>query len=97
MHAMLNSVGRFIGKAQTALSSVLVGAILITIGYQVDSVTDTYTGELSTIPDMLNSFIVICGLLPAILCIISLFILRFYPIDNQVRDEMNAALEAMKQ
>ena len=96
MHGLTNAVGRFIGKAQTALSSVIVGGILVSIGYQVDSVTDTYLGELSAIPGMLHSFIVVCGLVPAALCLISLLIFRFYPITHQVRAEMNAALEKMK-
>ena len=97
VHALINSIGRFIGKAQTAVSSILVGSVLVAVGYRVDSVTDTYIGELSAIPDMLNSFIIICGLIPAVLCLISLFILRFYPIDSQVREKMNAALREMKE
>ncbi len=96
MHGMCHAVNRFIGKAQTALSSALVGGILIAVGYQVDSVTDTFIGELSAIPQMLNSFILISGLAPAILCIISLFIMRFYPIDDKLRAEINAKIEKMK-
>ena len=97
MHAMLGATGKFISKAQTALSSALVGSVLIAIGYQVDSVTDTFTGDLSTIPGMLRWFIVICGLIPAILSLISLFILRYYPITNEVRVKMSEAIQAMKQ
>jgi len=97
MHGIINSIGRFIGKAQTALSAALVGGVLIAIGYQVDSVTDTFLGDLSTIPQMLNSFIIISGLVPAILCIISLFILKFYPIDENLRREMNEAINNMKE
>ncbi len=96
MHAIMNSTGRFIGKAQTALSSALVGAVLIAIGYQVNSVTDTFTGDLNTIPTMLRWFIVICGLLPAVFSLIALFILRYYPITNAVRAEMNEAINRMK-
>jgi Na+/melibiose symporter-like transporter len=96
MHGIVNSVGRFIAKAQTALSSALVGAILIGIGYQVDSVTDTFLGDLSAIPVMLRWFIVVCGLLPAIFSAIALYILRYYPITNEVRTEMNQAIAAMK-
>lgn len=97
MHGIVNSAGRFIGKAQTALSSALVGAVLITIGYQVDSVTDTFTGDLTAIPNMLRWFIIICGLLPAILSLIALFILRYYPITNEVRARMNEAINRMKE
>ncbi len=97
MHGIVNSVGRFIGKAQTALSAALVGGVLIAIGYQVDSVTDTFIGELSTIPQMLNSFIIISGLIPAVLCAISLFILRLYPINEELREKMNVAISKMKE
>ncbi len=97
MHGMSNAFGAFIRKAQTALSSALVGAVLIAIGYQVDSVTDAFVGELSAIPRMLRSFIVISGLVPAVLCVISLVLLRFYPITNEVRDKMNAAINKLKE
>lgn len=97
MHGIVNSVSRFIGKAQTALSSALIGVVLIAIGYQVNSVTDTFTGDLSAIPGMLRSFIIICGLLPAIVSLIALFILRYYPITNAVRAEMNEAISKMKE
>ncbi|NLG97175.1 MAG: hypothetical protein GX491_07435 [Chloroflexi bacterium] len=97
MHGIVNSVSRFISKAQTALSSALIGAVLIAIGYQVDSVTDTFVGDLSTIPSMLRSFIIICGLLPAVFSLIALFILRYYPITNEVREKMNQAINRMKE
>lgn len=96
MHAMLGAAGKFISKAQTALSSALVGAVLIGIGYQVDSVTDTFIGDLTAIPNMLRWFIIICGLIPAILSLISLFILRYYPITNEMRAKMSEAIHAMK-
>lgn len=97
MHGMIHAVGRFIAKAQTALSGALIGGILIAIGYQVDSVTDTYIGELSAIPGMLISFIIVCGLLPAVVSLIAVFILRKYPITSEVRDEMNAVINKMKE
>lgn len=96
MHAMLGASGAFISKAQTALSSAMVGAVLIGIGYQVDSVTDTFIGDLGAIPDMLRWFIIICGLIPAILSLISLFILRFYPITQEMRAEMTQKINEMK-
>jgi len=73
-----------------------VGAVLIGIGYQVDSVTDTFIGDLTAIPNMLRWFIIICGLIPAILSLISLFILRYYPITNELRAKMSEAIHAMK-
>ena len=60
-------VGSFIVKAQAALSAAIIGAVIMAIGYNVDPVTSEYMGELSQIPTMLNWFIVIMGLVPAIL------------------------------
>jgi Na+/melibiose symporter-like transporter len=97
MHGIVNSVSRFIGKAQTALSPALIGGILIATGYQVDSVTDTFTGNLSAIPNMLRSFIIVCGLLPAIFSLIALIILHFYPITENLRSEMNLTINKMKE
>ena len=91
--ALSGVVSKFLEKAQTALSSALVGAILIAIGYNVDSVTGDYAGDIANIPTMLNWFIVVMGLVPCILGIIAFVIYRFYPIDNEVRAEMRAYLE----
>ncbi len=91
--ALSGVVSKFLEKAQTALSSALVGAILIAIGYNVDSVTGDYAGDIANIPTMLNWFIVVMGLVPCILGIIAFVIYRFYPIDNEVRAEMRTYLE----
>ena len=76
-----------------ALSSALVGVLLVAVGYVVDSKTDTYIGDLSALPGMLNSFMVISALLPAILTIIANIILHFYPINSEVRSQMTKELE----
>ena len=91
--ALSGVVSKFLEKAQTALSSALVGAILIAIGYNVDSVTGDYAGNIANIPTMLNWFIVVMGLVPCILGIIAFVIYRFYPIDNTVRADMRKYLE----
>lgn len=91
-NAIVESVGKFLEKAQTALSSALVGMLLIAVGYVVDSKTDTYIGELSALPGMLNSFMVISALIPAVLCIIARVILQFYPIDQKMREQMKKEL-----
>ena len=97
IHGIVNSVTNFISKAQSALSSALVGLILIAIGYEVDSVTDTFMGSLDSIPTMLYWFIVVCGLVPAVLCVISLIFLKMYPIDSKMRTEINAQIEKMRE
>ncbi len=96
MGAICTSLSKFIEKLQTAVSSAMVGVILIAVGYQVDSVTDTFTGDLASVPRMLTGFIVVCGLAPAILDFISWLILGRYPINNEVRTQMNSDLAQMK-
>ena len=91
--ALTGVLNKFLEKAQTALSSALVGAILIAIGYQVDSVTGDYAGDLANMPTMLNWFIVIMGLTPCILGIVSCFVYEFYPITNEVRANIRKYLE----
>ena len=90
--AICNAATKFLDKAQTALSSSLVGALLIAIGYEVDSATDTFLGELSQIPTMLTGFVVICGLIPFLLGIIAFLINRKYPITNEIRAAMKEKL-----
>ena len=91
--ALSGVLTKFLEKAQNALSSALVGAVLIAIGYNVDSVTGDYAGDIANIPTMLNWFIVIMGLVPCILGVIAFVVYRFYPIDNAVRADMRKYLE----
>lgn len=86
--AMSSVLEKFLDKAQNAVSSTIVGAVLIAVGYNVDSVTGDYIGELSNIPSMLTGMAVITGLVPAVLAIISVIILKKYPIDDKIRLEM---------
>ncbi len=91
--ALSGVVNKFLEKAQTAVSSALVGVILIAIGYNVDSVTGDYAGDIANMPTMLNWFIVIMGLVPCILGIIAFLIYKKYPIDNEKRAEIRKYLE----
>lgn len=98
MNGLVNAVNKFLQKAQTALASGVVGLILIAIGYQVDSKTDTFTGSLAAIPKMLNWFIVVLGVFPAIVALIAYLIYKFtYPITPKVREEMNLELKRRKE
>lgn len=92
--ALCNACNKFLDKVQAALSTGLVGVVLIAIGYQVDSATDTYVGELAAIPNLLTWFIVVMGLVPFFLGIISYLILKKYPIDDKVRAEMREKVNA---
>ncbi|SCP98859.1 MFS transporter [Anaerobium acetethylicum] len=89
--ALCNACNKFLSKAQSSVSTGLIGVILIAIGYEVDSVTDTYLGDLSAIPGMLKWFIVIMGLIPGIFGIISFFILGKYPVTDEIRNKMKSS------
>ncbi len=89
---LCNAVNRFLSKAQGAVGASVVGFMLAGIGYVVDSETGDFAGDLAKMPDMLNWFVVIMGLIPFILGIIAWFIERRYPIDNVLRAEMRDAL-----
>lgn len=91
--ALCNACMKFLGKGQSAVSTGMIGIILVAIGYEVDSVTDTFLGELSAIPTMLTWFIVIMGLIPGILGVISYLILRKYPVTDEVRAAMREKAE----
>ncbi|MBQ7057851.1 MAG: MFS transporter [Firmicutes bacterium] len=92
-----NAVTNFLSKAQSALSSALVGLILILVGYQVNSVTDEYVGELSALPHMLNWFMVVMTVGPIVLYLIGTLILRKYPINSTIREEIKAELARRKE
>lgn len=91
--ALTGVLSNLLKKCQSAISSALVGVVLIAIGYNVDSVTGDYVGEISKIPTMLNWFIVIMGLIPAILAIISIFAYKNYPIDSEERKKVQAYIQ----
>ncbi|MBR4470564.1 MAG: MFS transporter [Erysipelotrichaceae bacterium] len=91
--ALTSVFGTFLSKAQSALSSAIVGGLLMAIGYEVDSVTGNYVGELSRIPTMLTGMTVIIGLLPALCAVASVLILRKYPIDQEERAKMRAYID----
>ncbi len=92
--ALTGVLEKFLEKAQTAVSSALVGVILIAVGYQVDSVTGDYAGSLESIPTMLNGLAFVIGLLPAILAVIGVLIIRKYPIDQDLRKKMHEYIDA---
>ncbi len=90
---LVNATQKFLGKAQSALSSGMIGVILVAVGYTVDSATDTYIGELSKIPSLLNWFIVLMGLVPFILAIIAFLIYKKYPITAEIAADMREKLK----
>ena len=90
--ALCNACFKFLNKAQSAAVTSLLSILMVAIGYEVDSVTDTFIGELSAIPTMLSWFGVIMGLLPGVLGLVAVFVLNKYPVTDSVRADMNAKL-----
>ena len=86
--ALTGVLEKFLEKAQNALSTAVVGSVLIAIGYQVDSVTGNYVGDLAKMPTLLTWMIVITGLVPAILAVIGILIIRKYPITPDTRKDI---------
>ena len=86
--ALTGVLEKFLEKAQSAVSSAIVGGILIAIGYQVDSVTGNYVGDLAKMPTMLTWMIVIMGLIPAILAFVGIMVIKDYPIDQPMREDI---------
>ncbi len=88
--ALTGVLEKFLEKAQSAVSSAAVGGILIAIGYQVDSVTGNYVGDIAKMPTMLTWMIVIIGLIPTVLAVIGILIIRKYPITPEIRTKIQA-------
>ncbi|MBR4470546.1 MAG: MFS transporter [Erysipelotrichaceae bacterium] len=86
--ALTSALGGFLMKAQSALSSALVGGILMAIGYRVDSVTGDYIGDLANMPTLLTGMVFVIGLLPAIMALCSILVSLKYPIDQEERKKI---------
>ena len=95
MSGLVNSLKNFLEKGQGALAGLIVSAVLIAIGYNIGDGT-TWAGAASSLPTMLNWFIVVSGLIPSILAIASILVYKFYPITPEVREEMKATIAARK-
>ena len=91
--ALSGVLEKFLEKAQSALSSALVGGILIAIGYQVDSVTGNYVGDMAKMPTLLTWMIVVMGLLPAVMAVIGVLIIHKYPIDQELRGKIQTYIK----
>jgi Na+/melibiose symporter-like transporter len=95
MSAMVNSVSNIIGKAQAALSSALIGGVLIWVGYSVNSETGHYSGDLTTLPGMINGFGVFLTIVPAVIMLAAFLLYKFlYPITPEIQKQMTDTLKA---
>jgi Na+/melibiose symporter-like transporter len=91
--ALCNACNLFVNKVQNAISAATIGVLLTAMGYVVDSATDTYTGDLSSIPGMLTGFMVLMGVIPFVCGIVSWLIQGRYPITKEIRADMEKTLK----
>lgn len=83
---IVSSIQNFVSKAQGALATVVTGAVLIAVGYVVNE-ADEYVGT-KPIDDLLSGLMVVLGVLPAVVAVAGALIMKFYPVDDTVREEM---------
>lgn len=91
-NGIISTLSNFIQKAQTAVGSMAVGIVLVLFGYHVNPSQNVFTGEMYNISNMLNAFIIISGLIPAVLAVITIGIYYLYPLDEKVRNKMKEDL-----
>ena len=98
MSAIVNSVNSVLGKAQSALSTVLTGSILIAVGYSVNNETGNYAGNIAELPRMINGFGIILTIVPIVAMLLSHLLYRFlYPITPEIQKEMVEELAARRE
>ena len=94
MEGMINAIQQMVMKFQAAFSAALTGAVLVAVGYDAALYEDA-----TTIPESLYSglgFVIFA--IPAILGLIAIAILWFYPLRKQSkREEMYAEIERAKE
>ncbi len=94
MSAMVNSFNNMTGKAQTALSSVITGSVLIAVGYSVNSVTGNYSGDITRLPGMITGFGIFLTVVPVVVMLLAWVLYRyFYPITPEIQKQMLESLE----
>lgn len=92
MSGSISALSAMLGKAQSAVSTLFIGVILAISKYEVDSVTGNYTGDLATLPSVLNWFVASCTIIPGAVALISAIIFKFYPITPEVKLQMQEAI-----
>lgn len=93
MGGLVNALRNLLEKGQNAIAGAVVGVMLSLIGYNVDSSTGNYTGDLSQMPALLDKLAFLMGVVPAILGILAILVFRHYPITAELKAKMQAKFE----
>jgi len=95
MEGMIQAVNNFSIKAQTALAGLATGAVLIAINYAAAFYeSEQFLTSGQSIPkELYTGLSIVFCLIPIILAVISLLILRAYPLKGELREQMYRELE----
>ena len=94
MAAMTTAVNNLVQKLQTAISTVVPGIILISVGYSVNSATGAYAGDLTQLPGMVQKLTAAISLVPLVVSVLGWAVYKFaYPITPEYREKMTAELD----
>ena len=88
---IVSSIQNFVSKAQGALATVVTGAVLIAVGYVVND-ADEYVGS-KPIGDLLSGLMIVLGVLPAVVAVLGALVMKCYPVNDKVREEMKHMTE----
>ena len=94
MAAMTTAVNNLVQKLQTAISTVVPGIILISVGYSVNSATGAYAGDLTQLPGMVQKLTAAISLVPLVVSVLGWAVYKFaYPITTDYREKMTEELD----
>lgn len=88
---IVNSVSKFLEKGQAAIAQASLGTLLIAAGYVVNDAGNLV--ETVNRTAMLDNFMLISALVPAVLSLAAYLIYRAYPITDEVRAKMRDAMK----
>lgn len=94
MSALVTALRSLLEKAQTALAGGIVGVLLIAIGYNVDSATGNYLGDVSQLPALLDRLTILMGVVPAVLGALAFIVYRWWPITPEIKADMERKFAA---
>lgn len=96
-NASIQNFSGFLSKLQTAGSSAIIGAFLVTFGYQIRIDADSFIGEKESLEAMLQWFGYFSAIVPMIVGIIAYAIFRRYPLKKEERTRMMIDLQRRRQ